>query len=155
MNNPISFSSLRPNKGMGSQELLALQAAKRQKIEGTGLASAARTAETLTSTITADDCNGIFFWIQVTVASGFGLRPFVYPYNHMTAAFDLNRLHANFTLRSTTGTFSYLLHPSVTSYGVHADTEGAAVIVPRRFCIGVTLGSVDPVTYSLGYVLIP
>ena len=154
MNQPISFTELRPTLGMGTQSLLALIASHRATREGTALASAARTSTTISSTITNHDSVGILVFLRITVASGTGgLRPFLLC-RHPTSG-GLQNAHSNLTTRTTATIFLYTFHPAITSLAWNVNHDGAAVVVPRQFAIQVEHLDASSYTYSVDYCLLP
>lgn len=120
----------------------------RNNLEGTALASAARTATTQSSDITNHNARGVALWLDLTVVPG------VQTVTLSVEAKDpvSGKYSTIFTgaAEVATATRFYEVYPGV------AETANvdAAVALPRTFRVSVTHSGAGSFTYSVGYCLI-
>lgn len=145
-----------PQKGMGTQEMLALLGEKYRHREGTVLASAARTATNVSADFTNLDSRGIMLFENITVASGTGgIAPEVHGKDPVSGTYVA--LNSGFTAKTATGLWVYLFYPDITNGGglLSGMTQICNIPLPKTFRFRVTHGDASSYTYSLGYCLIP
>jgi len=130
---------------------------KRGTVEGTALASAARTSSTTSSTFTNHNCRGVLLAVNITSnASAVVLRPYVEWLDPVSGNWiTLTPLPTGF---SAVGTYGVAFHPfasaaagSVTPFVVQV----AIGQLPRSWHVYVGHSAANSVTYSVGYCLLP
>ena len=121
----------------------------RNNIEGTALASAARTAQTNSSDIITYNANKIYVFLNVTAASGTGgLTVRVQAKDPVSGNyFSINSAPTAVTSTTSNG---YLIGPGVSAGG----TQATSSVLPRTIRIQVQVGDSSSYTYSVGYSLI-
>lgn len=129
---------------------------QRGNTEGTLLASAARTATTVSAVQTNHNARGVLIHLNITEASGLGgLRVHIESVDPVSGGFAW--LNPNPTAITATGLYLYEVSPG----GSTAGAAGAGIVnqrtagsVPRFWRVNVEHGDVTSYTYSLGYSLI-
>lgn len=127
---------------------------ERGNLEGTLLASAARTATTTGSAQTNYNARGAMLILNVSAASGTGgLTVTFLATDPVSGAQFL--LNANPTAVTGTGTYVYELYPGASTAGpTGAVAQRTAGILPRTWTVKVFHGDASSYTYSVGYELI-
>lgn len=120
----------------------------RNNVEGTALASAARTTSTQSADLTNYNGRGVRVWLDVTAITATpsitlaieGKDPASGKYKTMLTGAAV----------TTVSTNEYVVYPGVTeTANVDASTP-----LPRTWRVNVTHGDADSITYSVGYCLI-
>jgi hypothetical protein len=124
----------------------------RGNLEGTLLASAARTATTSSAAQTNYNCRGVIVYLNVTVASGTGGLGVVIGATDPASGNGL-KLNPDATAVTTTGYRGYIVYPgaSATSPDV---VQVTASVLPRNWFVTVFHSNASSYTYSVGYSLI-
>lgn len=121
----------------------------RNNVEGTLLASAARTATTRSATQTNHNARGAFVFLNVTAASGTGglqLRWLVAD----PVSGTLPYMNAAPTAITTVTTAVYIVYPG----GAGVGAQAVNMPLPRSWAIEVQHADASSYTYSVGYALI-
>lgn len=123
----------------------------RGNVEGTALASAARTATTNGPDITNYNNRGIIFFLNITAAPGIDTI--------LLSAQARDPISGNYapfniawTAQSATGLTLYVINPPVTATAIYAGTTSGPL--PRTFRPVVTHSGAGSFTYSLGYSIL-
>jgi hypothetical protein len=125
---------------------------QRNNVDGTAIASAARTATTSSADITNHNARGIAVVLDVSAASGSGgLQVSIQAKDPVTGNYAA--LNSAPTAVTSTGTRVYELYPGAVGGG-SGIAQVANVALPRTFRITVTHGDGSSYTYSVGYTLI-
>lgn len=129
---------------------------QRANLEGTALASAARTATTNSADITNHNSLGVLVFLNVTVASGTGgLQVRVTGKDPVSGNYSfLNGTPTAVTAVSNNVPPTYLFYPGVNTTAVGSVAQATSSILPRTFRITVSHGDATSYTYSVGYALI-
>lgn len=122
---------------------------QRGNVEGTALASAARTATTHSPDITNPNGKGVIAYLNVTAASGTGGLTLRYAFRDPLSGVYAN-VNAAPTPVTAVGGFVYVLYPGATGGGTQV-TGGPA---PRTFRISVFAADGSSYTYSVSYCLL-
>lgn len=124
----------------------------RNNMQGTLLASAARTATTNTSNQTNYNAKGIMLFLNITVASGTGgVKPRIFPIDPVSGVSG-NQLNADPAFITANGLYVFELYPGVSSGGGLQQVQSG--VLPRNFLVSIVHGDSTSYTYSLGYALI-
>lgn len=123
---------------------------QRGNVEGTALASAARTATISSANITNHNARGVMVFLNVTAASGTGgLQTRIRGVDPVGASsVAVNALP---TAIIATSLLVYVVYPGG---GAGALTQGTNVELPRTFFIQVVHGDTSSYTYSVSYALL-
>lgn len=125
---------------------------QRGNTEGTLLASAARTATTVSPIQTNHNARGVIVWLNVTLASGTGgLQVRVQGQCPVSAA--VAGMNAAPTAIIATGLVGYAFYPGSVATGAGI-VQVSSVPLPRTWQVSVTHADGSSYTYSLGYSLI-
>lgn len=148
----VGLTSKRAQTGDGERAILARLAGG--CISGTALASAARSATTLSSNIDARGARAIIVYLNITAASGTGgltLRLFGVDPVSSTVATSASVS----TAATTSGTRIYHFGPGVgAASGATLAWGGAGVMLGSLFAVQVLHGDASSYTYSVTYELI-
>lgn len=120
----------------------------RGNVNGTALASAARTATAISSDITNYNSRGIIVFLNVTVASGTGGLVVQMQLKDPIGGL-YKQVHANPTAITATGLQAYTFYPGNNNAGVQFN-----YFLSRTFAIQVQHNDASSYTYSVGYSLI-
>lgn len=154
-----TFTTLAAELGDGFprtlQKILETLRVVRVPVSGTALASAARTATTITGNITCAGYKGIIVYLNVTAASGTGgLTPRLFGVEPTTGAVATSASAS--TAATSVGTRIFHFGPGVgTVNGGTVAWGAAAVCLGSQFQIQVLHGDATSYTYSVTYELIP
>lgn len=133
------------DNGDGTFSLVAAAA-----IEGTALASQARTAQQNSADIANAGCRGIMVFLNVTAASGTGgLTLRIQGKDPVSGTYG-NLLSASAAVIAT-GMSIYIIYPGGSSGG----TQGVSGPLPKTWRISMNVGDATSYTYSVGYCLLP
>jgi hypothetical protein len=123
----------------------------RGNLEGTLLASAARTAATFSANQTNYNHRGVLVWVTVTVAGTGSLDPRIQGLEPVSgSAYALNNTPTAIT---TTGTKLLMLYPMGTASNNNA-TQAISSALPRTWRVSINPSDSSSWTYSVGYSLI-
>jgi hypothetical protein len=152
---PWTFTELRPQVGMGSQELMALSGVQASKSIGPSLASAARTADTAIIAPTYNYANrGLMALLNITVASGTGgLRVDLYA-RFPTLGTNV-AMHSAAANKITTGNAIYIFYPELPLAAIAGATYTFPTILPVYYTLYVIVGDASSYTYSVETQLLP
>lgn len=141
--------------GRTLQKLLNATVNGRPTSSGTALASATRSATTLSSNIPCAGFRGIIVYLDVTAASGTGgLTVRLFGRNPITT--NIATVAAVTTAATTSGLRIYLFAPGAGSVNGATVAWGAAgVALGSEFAIQVLHGDASNYTYQVNYELIP
>lgn len=152
-----TFTTLAAELGdsLGRSFQKVVELLQKAPISGTALASATRSATTITGDISnAKGCRGVIVYLNVTAASGTGgLTPRLFGVEPTTNT--VATIASAATAATTVGTRIYHFGPGVG--GVNGATiawGGAGVMLGGRFQIQVLHGDASNYTYSVTYELI-
>jgi hypothetical protein len=121
----------------------------RNNTEGTLLASAARTATTVSPDQTNYNHCGVLLYVNVTAASGTGgLTVRIAGKDPATGLYRY--LNVAPTAITATGSYQFALSPSVAGGNV---AQATSLRLPRTWRVEVTAGDGSSYTYSIGYAL--
>lgn len=122
----------------------------RNNIEGTILASAARTVATTTPNQTNYNARGVIIFLNVTLASGTG--GLTVRINGIDPVSGVVRgIPTAPTIVTAVGHYNYVVYPGASGGVVSAVS---ALILPRSWTLQVSVGDASSYTYSVGYSLI-
>lgn len=125
-------------------------------MDGTLLASAARTATTLSAVQTNNNARGIILFLNITVASGAGgLRLTIHGRDPISNN-DV-QLNATPTAILATGIYTYELYPGATAAAIAGSfsvNQFTPAVLTRSWRAIVNVVDASSYTYSLGYSLI-
>jgi len=120
--------------------------------QGTLLASAARTATTLSANQINYNGKGVIFTLNITAASGTGGLTIVLhgvdPISGLN--YDLNTAAAAITAQ---GEYAFVFYPGASGTSTYIKQTNS-IVLPRTWNIGVGAGDSSSYTYSVGYQLI-
>ena len=125
------------------------------QLEGTALASAARTATATSSNVVADQYKGVHIILNITAASGTG--------GLIVRAQGLDPISGNFYSLNgappaivATGIYAYEFYPGITSSvsGPNNVNQRTSTSLPRTWRVQVQVGDATSYTYSVGYCMI-
>lgn len=120
-------------------------------VEGTLLASAARTTNQVTAVQTNYNARGVIVVLNVTVASGTGGLTIIVPGTNLGFAWGALLLSATTSIHAT-GTSTYIVYPgSATTPNI---AQISSVPLPRYWYVEVLVGDASSYTYSVDYALI-
>lgn len=123
----------------------------RGNVEGTALASAARTAETNSADITNHNARGVMIFFNVSVASGTGgLQVALQVKDPISGNYE--RLNTLATAVTTTGLRVLAFYPGYSTAG--NIQQANAMALPRTWRINIQVGDGSSYTYSVGYCTI-
>jgi hypothetical protein len=123
---------------------------QRNNVEGTLLASAARTATTSTATQINYNARGVILFLRITAASGTGgLQPRLFLVDALTDG-QIAVIAAP-TARTTTGSAAYVFYPGSTAAAFVDLTQNVSLPLPRSWAVTVIHGDASSYTYSLGF----
>lgn len=120
----------------------------RNNLEGTALASAARTATTSSGSLTNYNHRGIILFLNLTAGTGLGLQVQVQVMDVISGFFT--SVNAAPTAVITPGFHGYFIYPGVSAGG----SQASSGIVSRTWRVRVTHGDSNSYTYSVGYSLV-
>jgi hypothetical protein len=121
--------------------------------EGTLLASAARTAGSVSPIQTNYNARGVVVFINVTAASGTGgLKPYVTGIDPISGS--PVSLHTWPTAITATGLYIIVLYPASTMVATTSVKAVISLVLPRRWGVNVNADDASSYTYSLSYALI-
>lgn len=118
----------------------------RANVAGTAMASAARTSQAASSDLTNRSHHGLTVWLNVTVAGTSVIHLYVEAKDPVSGGYQ--RILTGVDI-STTGLYTYVLAPGITSVGLYHAFANA--ILPRTWRVYVDKGDVSSWTYSVGY----
>lgn len=124
----------------------------RGNVEGTLLASAARTATTASATQTNVNARGVLLYVNVTAAPG--------SQNLSVAISGIDPVSGsapglgNFTAITATGAYTFFMYPGIVNTHPTGISDIQALPLPRTWAVIVTHSGAGSWTYSIGYSLI-
>lgn len=125
--------------------------AMRNNVEGTLLASAARTSTTASPQQTNHNAKGVMVTLNVTAASGAGgLTLYVRAINPVTGV-SSGGLNNAPTAVTANGIYRYIVYPGASGGSV---TQATSLPLPRVWDININHGDSSSYTYSVSYQLI-
>lgn len=125
-------------------------------IEGTLLASAARTATTSSAAQTNRNAHGVMIFLNITIASGLGGIKIRLLGRDPVSGADVF-LNADPTPITATGLYAYELYPAAGTAGVAGAgnvQQRTQAVLPRTWLVQVTHMDASSYTYSVGYAQI-
>lgn len=123
---------------------------QRNNIEGTVLASAARTAQTSSADQTNHNARGVICVVETTAASGTGgLTLIIQGKDPVSGSYY--SLFAAAAAITAIGTNAYAIYPGIATAAVLGYKGGANLILPRTWRIVVNVGDASSYTYSVSY----
>lgn len=135
------------------------------KLDASLLASAARTATTISPTITSPSAGGVLLTVGVTALTA-GASLAVAPYglggpSNLVIYAGHSFADLPVTPITATGVYGYLIHPAAAVYNPAAPLPTSGYVVwsspyalPRRWAMRVSHATADSVTYSVEYALL-
>lgn len=129
---------------------------ERTNLEGTALASGARTSTTTSTDITNHNARGVVLWLVVSAVTATPLLQ-VNAQGKDPVTGNYTKLAADPTAIGATGTYGYEIYPGATTAGVAGSgnvNARTSAVLPKTFRVVVTHGDADSATYSVGYSLI-
>lgn len=122
-------------------------------IQGTVLASAARTATTESSMMVNNNARGVIVFLSVTAASTTGGLSLQIATKDPVTGNNPYALTASPTAVTAIGEYGYLLYPGV-STAQAAIKQATSGVLPRSWYVYITAGDASSYTYSVGYAYI-
>lgn len=117
-------------------------------LEGTLLASAARTTGPTTAIQKNYNAKGVIIYLNITAASGTGgLRVFIQMIDPVSGS--VTNINAAPTAIIATGLYTYAIYPSMSS----GATQATSGVLPRSWNVWIQELDASSYTYSLGYSL--
>lgn len=153
----LTFNDLRPQMGMHYAENIAKLLYRGHTKEVGLLGPAARTATTSSAEQYNYEYRGLMVWIAVSIASGTGgLRVVLFGRDGPSG----NQVQENLAIAApitTTGTWAFLFHPSITVALNHSGSilQASSVILPKTYIVTVSHVDASSYTYVLTSCLIP
>lgn len=125
---------------------------QRNNMDGTALASAARTGTANSSDLVNYNARGVQIMLNVTSAGTGSIQANVQGKDPVSAGYY--KLAADPTAVTTAALFVYEFYPGASTAGAGGVTARVAASLPRTFRVIVTHGNANSITYSVGYSLI-
>lgn len=153
----VEAADARPETGLFATHNLLYNGAtfdrERGNLEGTLLASAARTVLTDSPSQTNYNARGVIIWLSITVASGTGGLSVQVLATPPVGANTVILTNTS-TAIIATGTYGYEIYPGSASAGTAGSRQvnvRTQAVLPRTWIARVNVGDASSYTYSLGY----